>query len=112
MISISPVSPILRFDQPQKQPTRYVVSGITRDASLNPLANCTVNIFETSTGIIRGSTISDANGNYSLDVTGTNAADPDYTYKNGESLNFFAVAYSSDGTLVGATVNTLTGTPS
>jgi hypothetical protein len=84
-----------------QQPARYTIAGITRDSNNNPLAACAVEIFETGSGFLRGSTVSDANGNYSIDVTG------------GMGLTFFAVAYKAGTSdVAGTTVNTLVGTPS
>jgi hypothetical protein len=84
-----------------RRPARYTIAGITRDASNNPLAGCAVEVFETGSGLLRGATVSDANGNYSIDVTG------------GEGLTFFAVAYKAGTSdVAGTTVNTLVGTPS
>ena len=82
------------------RPARYRISGVTRDNNGNPLAGCTVEIYETASNLFRGSTISDANGNYAVDVT------------SGETgLTFQAVAYLAGAPdVAGVSLNTLTGT--
>jgi protocatechuate 3,4-dioxygenase beta subunit len=91
------VSPVLRLNTSRTQPPRYTIAGVVRDSTGTPLAGAAVEIFETASGLLRGSATTDANGKYTIDVTG------------GQGLTFFATAYSSDGTLAGVTVNTLVG---
>ena len=91
------ISPVGRFLPNPTPLSRYNISGVTRDSVGSPLGLCTVEVFETVSGLLRGSTVSDANGNYSLDVTG--------------GLTFFLVAYKPGSPDVsGTTVNTLVGT--
>jgi hypothetical protein len=87
---------------PAPQPPRYILSGLTRDSAGTALGNCVVEIFETVSGLLRSSTVSDANGRWSIDVTG------------GMGLTFQAVCYKAGGTgdVEGCSVNTLVGTPS
>jgi hypothetical protein len=89
------------------KPTRYTVSGVTRDSAGAALGDCSVEIYETVSGLLRGATVSDANGNYTFDVTGGEAVD---IY--GNLLTFFVVAYKAGAPDVfGTTVNTLVGSP-
>jgi hypothetical protein len=83
-------------DNTISQPSRYVISGVTRDASGNALGSCAVNVFETVSGLLRGSTISDASGNYNIEIAGD------------RGLTFFAAAYlPGSPDIAGVTVNTL-----
>lgn len=94
-------APISKFYVPFLQPARYNIRGITKDTAGAALGSCAVEVFETVSGLLRGSTVSDANGNYSLDVTG------------GMGLTFFCVAYKVGSPDVsGTTVNSLVGIPS
>lgn len=91
--------------QTRKQ-IHYLITGQTLDASGNPLGGCAVNVFQTIAatatesqpqGRLVGSTVSDANGNYSVEVQ----ADPNMTFQ--------AVAYlPGSPDVAGITVNTLT----
>lgn len=56
-------------DAPGRSPWS-AVSGVTRDSAGNALGGCTVTVFESASGIERGSTISDANGNYTVEIAG------------------------------------------
>ena len=91
---------------PFNQPARYTISGVTRDSSGAPLAGCTVEIYETGSiseprGQLRATTVSDAGGNYSADVTSSETG-----------LTFQAKAYLPGAPdVAGVTVNTLVGTP-
>ena len=84
-----------------KQPARYTISGVTQDSFGNPLGGCVVEVYETVSNMIRAETVSDANGNYIVDVT------------SGETgLTFQAIAYlSGSPDVAGITANTLVGTP-
>ena len=85
-----------------KNPPCYLITGRTLDANSAPLGGCAVEIYENVSGQLRGATVSDANGNYSFDVTET-----------ASGLTFFAVAYKAGTSdVAGTTVNTLVGTPS
>lgn len=76
---------------------RYLISGVTRDSAGNPLAGCTVEVFETVSGLFRGYTISDASGNYAIEIAGD------------RSITFLANAYlAGSPDVAGTTVNTLT----
>lgn len=86
------------FFIPFKQPARYIISGVTRDSTGALLGSATVDLFDTATDTIRGTTISDANGNYLLD------AQIDSTY--------YLVAYKTGAPdVAGTSVNTLVATP-
>ena len=78
----------------------YAVSGITKDSTGAVIGNCTVDVFENcSMRRFVASTVSDANGNYSVMVNG-----PD------TGMTFKVVAYKADAPdLAGTTVNTLVG---
>ena len=80
------------------QPARYRIQGITKTSTGAVLANCSVDIFETASRRLRGSTVSDADGAYSLEIT------------SGEGLTFFVTAYKAGAPdVAGTTVNTLVG---
>lgn len=89
---------------PFTRPARYTVSGVTRTSTGAVLANCTVTLYETESGAVRASTISDANGDYAFDVTG-NGVD-----EYGAALTFSVRAYLAGAPdVAGTTVNTLVG---
>jgi len=95
--------PPCKFSHPQERlKTRdYTISGVTRDSTGVALAGCTVEIYETTDAQNRlvGDTISDANGNYSINVNGPDTAKA-----------FFAVAYKAGSPdTSGTTINTLQG---
>lgn len=91
-----------------QRPARYRLAGVTRDAAGAALPNALVRVFETESGLFRADTVSDASGNYSLDVTG-DGVDPE----SGAPLAFTIVAYKAGGPdVAGTTANTLVGTPS
>jgi hypothetical protein len=83
--------------------SRFRISGITRDGADVPIAACTVEVYEVIPGVefppsephgqLRGSTVSDANGSYTLDVTSLETG-----------LQFRCVAKDPTGLLVGATL--------
>lgn len=78
------------------RPSRYLISGVTRDSGGSVLGNCVVEVFESATYLLRGATISDATGNYAIEIVGD------------RSLTFFAVAYKAGSPdLAGTTINTL-----
>lgn len=89
-----------------RKPIRYLISGQTLTNLGAPLGNCVVSIFQTISGTtpesepkgrLVGSTVSDSNGNYSIEVQ----ADP--------AMTFQAVAYlPGSPDVAGITVNTLT----
>lgn len=96
---------------PFRNQTRYRLTGVTKVLATGAvLPGCTVEVYETVTatslcephGMLRGVTVSDAAGNFSLDVTGT----------EGSGLTFKLVGYLA-GTpdVVAGSVNTLSGTP-
>jgi hypothetical protein len=77
----------------------YVVSGITKDSTGTPVANCHVDVFRTLDDVLVGDGNSDANGAYSIPV---NAPDT--------GLKFYAIAYKAGAPdIAGITVNTLQG---
>lgn len=84
------------FSVPFSQPTRYQISGVTKDAQGVALANCVVDIFMTRNDMLCASATSDADGNYSVGVSGV------------AGLTFYAVAYKTGSPdVAGVTVNTL-----
>ncbi len=90
-----PVNRRRRFRSPVLFATsNTVISGVTRDSAGNALANCTVELFYTSTNALAATTQSDASGNYSFSI--------------GSSLACYIVAYLAGAPDVsGTTVNTL-----
>lgn len=85
------------YEPPDGIERRFLITGVTRDKNGNPLGGCTVQLFNTATGLLVDTQVSDSAGNYSL-------GDP-----NGVAC--FVVSYLDGGTPVtGATLNTITGT--
>ena len=81
-------------------PPRYRLTGLTVDSAGAALGACTVDVFESASRLYRGQTQSDANGNYSIDVTGS-----------GTGLVFQAIAYKAGSPdVAGVTLNTLVPT--
>lgn len=79
--------------QPFSVKTRSI-TGITRDASGNPLGGCVVDLYMTATDQVQMSTVSDASGNYRFEDAG---AGP-----------FYVVAYKAGAPdVAGASVNTI-----
>ena len=75
----------------------FTISGVTKDSSGNPLANCVVHLFRTGDDSAVAKTTSDGSGNYSFTL-GDNAG------------NFYVVAYLPGAPdVAGVTVNTLIG---
>ena len=73
------------------------ITGVSRNASGSILANCTVILYQTSNNNMVGSTVSDANGNYSFVTVGP-------------AESYYVVAYlAGSPDVFGTTVNTLTG---
>ena len=60
-------------DAPVPRTSRYLISGVTRDASNNPLGGCSVDVYETVSKLWRGNAISDASGNYAIEIVGDRA---------------------------------------
>lgn len=76
---------------------RKKISGVTKDSTGAVLAGATVQIFNTSTGLLVDTVVSDSAGNYY-------ASDPN-------AVNCFAVAYEAGSPdVAGTTKNNLTGT--
>lgn len=76
--------------------SRYTISGVTRDSSGNPLGGCSVEVYESVANLFRGATISDANGNYAVEIAGD------------RNITFQAIAYlPGSPDVAGVTVNTL-----
>ena len=74
----------------------YAISGITKDSAGVALGNCVIKLFRTSDDLESYSTVSDANGNYTLPVNNL--------------TQWYAVAYKSGSPdVAGTTVNTLVG---
>jgi hypothetical protein len=89
-----------------QRPRKYSIAGVTKDATGAPLGGCTVEVYETVTaanpnepkGRFVGSTVSDTNGNYSVDV---------YV---GPGATFRAVVSKAGAPdVAGTSVNTLVG---
>jgi hypothetical protein len=100
--SIAAVGAVQQFYVPDAAPERHLIPGVTRDAGGNPLGNCVVECFQTSTNTLIDRTVSDANGNFTISAT---------TAPYG-GLTYFLVAYKPGSPdVAGTTVNTLTGTP-
>lgn len=74
----------------------YTITGVTRDASGNPLGNCAVVLLRTADNSVAAQMVSDASGNYSF------AASPALQHKADAYL-----AGSPD--VFGTTLNTLVG---
>jgi hypothetical protein len=87
--------PNIFSDKTVSQSSRYLISGVTRDSAGNPLAGCTVEVYEAVNKLFRGSTISDVNGNYAVEIAGD------------RGITFRAVADLA-GAPAGVTINTLT----
>lgn len=86
------------FFIPFEQPVRYTITGVTRDSTGAALGSVTVDLFDTASDTIRGTTISDAVGNYLID------AQIDSTY--------YLVAYKTGAPdVAGTTVNTIIANP-
>lgn len=74
----------------------YSVSGVTRDSAGAPLGYCVVQIFESATNVWRGSTTSNASGNYKIEIAGD------------RTIQLKAAAYlPGPPDVAGTTVNTL-----
>ena len=76
---------------------RFGISGVSRDGSNNALANCAVHLFRTGTDEEVAQVSSDGAGNFTFSI-GSNAG------------NYYIVAYSSDGSLAGITLDSLVAT--
>lgn len=89
-----------RINSAPKTPSRYIITGTTRDSTGAPLGNCAVELFETQNpSVVRAQTTSDANGLFTVVST----VPP---------LAFFLVAYlPGSPDVAGTTVNTLTTVP-
>jgi hypothetical protein len=75
----------------------FTISGVTRDASGNPLPNCSVVIFRTPDNSVAAVGTSDASGHYALGASPV--------------IQQYAVGYlPGSPDVAGTTVNTLTGT--
>lgn len=82
--------------QKDKVKQRWVISGITKDSTSNPLPFCTVQLFNTNDDTYIGQVISDSVGAYAFTLDGN--VNPKY-----------AVAYlAGSPDVAGTTVNTLT----
>ena len=78
-------------------PTRFTLSGITKDNTGAILGSCVVNVFRTSDNVFIGTTTSDA-------VTGA------YSYSGIGQVDHFEVSYKAGSPdVAGTTVNTLRG---
>lgn len=78
------------------QNSRYLISGLTVDSGGTPIGNVAVDIFESASDTIRGSTISDAAGNYAVEISGD------------LGLTFYVRGYKTGSPdVAGTTVNTL-----
>jgi len=85
---------------PDGRPPRFVVTGVTRDQFNATAGGCTVEIYETASSLYRGSTISDANGVYVIEIAGDS------------TIPLQAVAYRADNPDIGGiSANTVLPTP-
>jgi hypothetical protein len=94
---------------PFRQPPRYTISGVTKDSAGVALGAVSIEVYEIITGTptgnepkgrLVGQTVSDANGNYRVDVY------------SAVGVTFQVDAYKSGAPdVAGTTVNTLVGTP-
>jgi hypothetical protein len=76
---------------------KFTISGVTKDSAGNPLGGCTVDVFLTATDQKLGTSVSDANGNYSVNIGVAGMGQPCY-----------CVAYLAGAPdVAGTTVNTL-----
>jgi hypothetical protein len=83
--------------------SRFRITGITKDSTDAPFANCTVEVYEVVPGVempmsephgqLRGMVVSDASGSYTIDVTSLETG-----------LQFRCIAKDPTGLLVGATL--------
>jgi hypothetical protein len=88
--------PEFRPRQPRRGPL-FGISGVTRDASGNALAGCSVKLYRTATDVEVDVTTSDGSGAYSF---------PNVTAQDG----YYVVAYlPGSPDVAGTTVNTLLG---
>ena len=86
----------LRFAARELSSYMFTLSGVTRGSNGGTLANCTVDLFLTGDNSFIATTVSDDRGNYS--------------FKRGNNLAAYAVAYRRGSPDVsGTTANTLTG---
>lgn len=98
------------FVSPFQEPRRYRIFGVTKDSAGAALGNCEVEVYETVSGAIRGTTVSDAAGNYTFDVTGNGVVAPSDGEAATVPLTFYVVAYKTGAPdVAGTTVNTLIG---
>lgn len=75
---------------------QWLISGITKNSAGTPLPGCTVVVYTTVDDMPRGSTVSDASGNYSISV-------------DGNAQTRYCVAYlAGSPDVAGTTVDTLT----
>lgn len=71
----NPAAAMLDWFEHNNNPPCYRISGVTRDATLNPIGGCIVEVYEAvpgpsePRGQLRGTTVSDGSGNFSIDVT-------------------------------------------
>lgn len=76
----------------------FVVSGVTRDSTGAPIANCQVEVFRTSDDLNLGGTISDGSGNFSFTLSSN-------------SDTYFIWAQDPGNTLAGGTLEGIAATP-
>ena len=78
-------------------PVYLSISGITKDSTSTPLANCTVKLYRTSDDVEISSAISDGSGNYAFPIQALATGGP-----------YYIVAYKAGSPdVAGTTVNTL-----
>ena len=96
-----------RYTQPQRRAIRYRIYGVTKDSAGAALGACTVHVYEVISAVatkeepkgrLVGSTMSDANGNYTIDVYSS------------VGVTFQVEAYKAGAPdVAGISVNTLVG---
>ncbi len=76
-------------------PISYEITGVTKDSTGAALGGCTVKVYRTTDDVLVGTQVSDAAGNYNIQVAAS-------------SLAYYVVAYLAGSPDVsGTTVNTL-----
>jgi hypothetical protein len=100
--SMSPIRSFLDGFIPYYEERNLKIFGITRDSTGAAIGNCIVLLYDKNTNLYQDFTISDANGNYSIDIP-KGLSQP-------QTTTWYIVAYKAGAPdIAGTTVNTLTG---
>jgi hypothetical protein len=100
----TPRNPVKSFAEnfPYFEERNLRITGTTRDSSGNPLGGCSVVLFDSAENTVADSSVSDASGNYILNVP--------VGFSQPQTKRWKILAYKPGSPdVVGATVNTLTG---